>query len=158
MELFLTCGHYSADISETIAARPGLRVTLPTRGNRSPLCGRSAPGRVQAWVGADVLGACWEQGLGTYEALRGLAGAWLAMDGARTTAPLGGKRWASLQRILGQPVPSAACSPMALACPAAWWWTARIGRSSRWRERRVSGAPQSGPPPDAPPGLCLEKG
>ena len=52
----------------------------------------SAHRRFQEWVEADVFVALWEQGLGDYDALQGIAWEWLAMDGAITKAPLGGEK------------------------------------------------------------------
>ena len=61
--------------------------------NETQICSsRSAPRRFQAWVEADVCVALWEQGLVEYDALQGIAWEWLAMDGAMTTAPLGGEK------------------------------------------------------------------
>src|SRR5499426_2259182 len=54
----------------------------------------SAHRRCQEWGEADVFVALWEQSLVEYDALQGIDWAWLAMDGAMTKAPLGGKRWA----------------------------------------------------------------
>lgn len=57
------------------------------------ICSKSAAHRrFQAWTEADVFVALWEQGLGAYDALQGIDWAWLAMDGAMTTAPLGGEK------------------------------------------------------------------
>jgi transposase len=53
---------------------------------------RSAHRRCQEWAAAGVVLAFWEQGLAGYEALQGLDGAWRAMDGAMTKAPLGGEK------------------------------------------------------------------
>ncbi len=89
---------------------------------------RSAHRRCQAWVEADVFVALGAQGLVDYEALQGMDGEWLAMDGAMTTAPLwGGKGWASTPRTAARSAPNAASSPTAVACRSVWPWTARIG-------------------------------
>jgi transposase len=57
------------------------------------LCSSSAAHRrFQEWVEADVFVALWEQGLVAYDVLRGIDWAWLAMDGAITTASLGGEK------------------------------------------------------------------
>jgi putative transposase len=53
---------------------------------------RAAPRRVQEWTAAGVFLALWKSGLVAYEALTGIDGEWLAMDGAMTKAPLGGKK------------------------------------------------------------------
>src|SRR5262249_44758720 len=61
--------------------------------NETGICSSSAAHRrCQEWVEADVLVALWEQGLVEYDALQGIDWAWLAMDGAMTKAPLGGKK------------------------------------------------------------------
>ena len=59
--------------------------------NATGICSSSsAHRRFQEWAEADVFVALWEQGLVDYNALQGIAWAWLAMDGAMTKAPLGG--------------------------------------------------------------------
>jgi transposase len=68
--------------------------------NKTKLGSRSsAHRRCHAWVEADVFVALGEQGLGDYETLQGMDGAWLAMDGAwlamdgaRTKALHGGEK------------------------------------------------------------------
>ena len=61
--------------------------------NATGICSSSsAHRRFQEWVEADVFVALWEQGLEDYEALQGIDWEWLAMDGAMTKAPLGGKK------------------------------------------------------------------
>jgi len=59
--------------------------------NETGICSSSsAHRRFQEWSEADVFVALWEQGLVEYDALQGIDWEWLAMDGAMTTAPLGG--------------------------------------------------------------------
>src|SRR4029453_1889467 len=53
---------------------------------------RSAHRRFQEWTAAGVFLALWTNGLVEYEALKGIAWEWLAMDGAMTKAPLGGEK------------------------------------------------------------------
>jgi transposase len=48
--------------------------------------------RFQMWVKAGVFRRLWQEGVLEYGALKGLDWEWLAMDGAITKAPLGGKR------------------------------------------------------------------
>ena len=61
--------------------------------NETGICSSSsAHRRFQEWTEADVFVALWEQGLVEYDALQGIDWAWLAMDGAMTKAPLGGKK------------------------------------------------------------------
>jgi putative transposase len=52
---------------------------------------RSAHRRVQEWTAAGVFLALWTNGLVAYAALNGIDWEWLALDGAMTKAPLGGK-------------------------------------------------------------------
>jgi putative transposase len=61
--------------------------------NETGLCSRSsAHRRFQEWTAAGVFLAWWTNGLVEYEALQGIDWEWLAMDGAMTKAPLGGKK------------------------------------------------------------------
>jgi transposase len=56
------------------------------------LCASSAAHRrCQEWAAAGVFVQLWHGGLATYDALQGIDWEWLAMDGALTTAPLGGE-------------------------------------------------------------------
>ena len=56
------------------------------------LCSRSsAHRRFQEWTAAGVFLALWQNGLVAYDALKGIAWEWLALDGAMTKAPLGGE-------------------------------------------------------------------
>jgi putative transposase len=48
--------------------------------------------RFQEWRKAGVFQRMWEEGLGLYDELEGIDWEWLALDGAMTKAPLGGKR------------------------------------------------------------------
>lgn len=65
---------------------------LDATGLGAPQC---RPPPLPSGTEADVFVAFWQQGLVDSDALRGMDGEWLARDGARTTAPLGGKRGAS---------------------------------------------------------------
>ena len=104
--------------------------------NETQICSSSsAHRRFQEWVQADVFVALWEQGLVEYDALQEIDWEWLAMDGAMTKAPLGGKRWARTPRIAARSVPNAASSPTAVAYRSGWPWTARTGMISSWRAR-----------------------
>jgi len=51
----------------------------------------SAHRRFQEWLAAGVFAAFWREGLLAYDALRGIAWTWLALDGAMGKAPLGGE-------------------------------------------------------------------
>jgi transposase len=48
--------------------------------------------RFQEWRKAGVFQRMWEEGLELYDELEGIDWEWLALDGAMTKAPLGGKR------------------------------------------------------------------
>ena len=52
----------------------------------------SAHRRFQEWAAAGVFLELWKSGLAAYDALEGIDWEWLAMDGARTKAPLGGEK------------------------------------------------------------------
>ena len=59
--------------------------------HETKICSRSsAHRRFQAWVEAEVFVALGAQGFVEDDALQGIDWAWLALDGAMTTAPLGG--------------------------------------------------------------------
>src|SRR5919106_1481483 len=53
---------------------------------------RTVHDRFQAWQEAQVFERLWQEGLLRYDALKGLAWEWQAMDGAMTKAPLGGEQ------------------------------------------------------------------
>jgi len=48
--------------------------------------------RFQEWRKAGVFQQMWKEGLTLYDELEGIDWEWLALDGAMTKAPLGGKR------------------------------------------------------------------
>jgi transposase len=54
--------------------------------------GSSAHRRFQEWGEAGVFERLWQHGLLVYDELQGIDWSWLAMDGAITKAPLGGKK------------------------------------------------------------------
>jgi putative transposase len=59
--------------------------------NATGLCSNSsAHRRFREWTAAGVFRQLWARGLAVYDELAGLDWEWLAMDGAMTTAPLGG--------------------------------------------------------------------
>lgn len=61
--------------------------------NATGICSSStAHRRFQEWRAAGLFEQLWRIGLETYDETRGLDWSWLAMDGAMTKAPLGGKR------------------------------------------------------------------
>ncbi len=59
----------------------------------------SAHRRFLEWTEAGVFEKFWEKGLMKYDTLKGINWSWLAMDGAITKAPLGGKKnWSQSYR------------------------------------------------------------
>ena len=61
--------------------------------DQTELCAHStAHGRFQAWVEAGVFFNLWKAGVERFDDLCGIDWDWLAMDGAMTKAPLGGKK------------------------------------------------------------------
>jgi putative transposase len=61
--------------------------------DKTGLCsGSTAHLRFQAWMAAGVFLQFWEAGLAQYDEVRGIAWAWLSMNGAMTKAPLGGEK------------------------------------------------------------------
>ncbi|KIF81610.1 transposase [Noviherbaspirillum autotrophicum] len=52
----------------------------------------SAYRRFREWIDAGVFAKFWRLGLLEYDELQGIDWSWLAMDGALTKAPLGGKK------------------------------------------------------------------
>jgi putative transposase len=61
--------------------------------NATSICSSSsAHRRFQEWAAAGVFLELWTRGLGAYDVLQGIDWEWLAMDGAMTKAPLGGKK------------------------------------------------------------------
>src|SRR4029453_12224463 len=60
--------------------------------NATGICtSSSAHRRFQEWVAAGVYPRLWVVGVAEYDVWKGIDGAWLAMDGAMTKAPLGGE-------------------------------------------------------------------
>ena len=69
--------------------------------NATGLCSSSAAHRrFQEWAAAGVFLALWQHGLAEYDALQGIDWQWLAIDGARTKAPLGGENGGEVRELL----------------------------------------------------------
>jgi len=130
--------------------------------NATGICSSSsAHRRFQEWVAADAFVALWEQGLVDYEALQGIDWAWLAMDGAMTKAPLGGKRWARTPRIARgktgtkrSVLTDGRGVPLGLAVDGANRNDFKMARETI--ESIAAGRPDA--TPEAPQGLWLDKG
>jgi transposase len=129
--------------------------------NATGICSsRAAHRRLQEWVAAGVCHRLWAQGLAAYDDLPGLDWAWLALDGAMTTAPRGGgkpgpnptdrgKR-GTKRRLLTE----AAGVPIGLVVAGA-------NRNDCKRTRATLESrpiPRPTPTPAAPQGRCLDKG
>jgi transposase len=125
------------------------------------LCARSAAHRrVHAWVEADVFVALWEQGLVAYDPLPGGAWEWLAMDGAMTTAPLGGEKVGKNPTDRGKigtkrsVLTDGRGVPLGLAVDGAHRNDGTLTRETI--ERIAVDRPDA--TPDAPQGRCLDQG
>jgi putative transposase len=55
------------------------------------VCHSTAHDRFQTWVEAGVFLTLWNAGVECFDELRGIEWDWLALDGALTKAPLGGR-------------------------------------------------------------------
>ena len=129
--------------------------------NKTQICSSSsAHRRFQEWVEADVFVALWEQGLVEYDALQGIDWAWLAMDGAMTKAPLGGKKVGKNPTDRGKLGTKRSILtdghgvPVGLAVDGANRNDFKLARETI--ESLAVDRPDS--TPDAPQGMCLDKG
>jgi len=125
------------------------------------LCSRSsAHRRFQEWAAAGVCLAFWAQGLAVYEALQGMDWEGLAMDGAITNAPLGGKNVGKHPTDRGQigtkrrVFTDGGGVPLGLAVEGA------NRHDFKMVEETISRLPieRPTPTPEQPPGRCLDKG
>ena len=79
--------------------------------NATGICSSSsAHRRFREWTDAGVFERFWREGLARYDALEGIDGSWLSMDGAMTKSPLAGsKKRGRTRRIVANRASSAAC-------------------------------------------------
>ena len=78
--------------------------------DQTELCVHStAHDRFQSWVEAGVFLKLWKAGVERFDELYGIEWEWLAMDGALTKAPLGGKKPDPIPPIGASPASSAVC-------------------------------------------------
>ena len=139
-----------------------LRTRCPWGALEAPgICShRAAHRRLQEGTEADVLVALWEQGLVAYDALQGIAGEWLAMDGAMTQAPLGGKKGGKNPTARGKTgtkrrlLTDGGGVPIGLAVDGANRTDFKRARATM--ERIAVERPDV--TPEAPQGLCLDQG
>jgi len=129
--------------------------------NETGLCSRSAAQRrCQEGTTADVVLELWQRGLVAYEALQGIAWAWLARDGAMTQAPLGGKKVGQTPTDRGKSGPKRSVLtdgggvPSGLAVEGANRNAFKMARETM----RNSPIARPAPTPAQPQGMCLDKG
>ena len=129
--------------------------------NATGICSSSsAHRRFQEWVEADVFVALWEQGLVEYDALQGIDWAWLAMDGAMTKAPRGGKKVGKHPTGRGKSgtkrslLTDGRGVPIGLAVDGA---NRKDCKMTRETIEQIA-VERPAPTPDTPQGLCLDKG
>ena len=128
---------------------------------RDGICSSSsAHRRFQEWIEADVFVALWEQGLVDYDALQGIDWEWLAMDGAMTKAPLGGKKVGKNPTDRGKTgtkrsmLTDGRGVPIGLAVDGANRNDFKMARATI----ESIAVERPDPTPDTPQGLCLDKG
>jgi putative transposase len=121
---------------------------------------RTAYRRFQEWTAADVFLRRWTQGLVADAARQRIDGEWLALDGAMTKAPLGGKpvgKNPTARDTLGtkrRGLTAGGGGPVGLAVDGANCHDFQMARATI--ESLPMARPE--PPPDQPQGRCLDKG
>jgi transposase len=125
------------------------------------LCAHStAHDRYQAWGNAGVFLQLWQAGVSQCDALKGLDGDWLSMDGAITKAPLGGDATGPNPTDRGKSgvkrrvLTAGHGIPVGLAVDGANRHERKMVRQTI--EHLVGERPE--PTPEHPQGLCLDKG
>jgi putative transposase len=83
--------------------------------------------RFREWVDAGVFANFWRLGLVEYDGLKGIDWNWLALDGAITKAPLGGKKQGPARSTAPKAASSAACLLKQRVCRWQWKWLRPIG-------------------------------
>jgi transposase len=129
--------------------------------NATGICPSStAHDRLQEWQEAGVFLKFWKAGLQEYDELKGLDWSWQSMDGAMTKAPLGGEKTGpnptdrakdGVKRSL---LTEASGVPIGLAVDGA------NRNDFKMAQATLESIPvtRPEPTPDAPQGLCLDKG
>lgn len=120
----------------------------------------SAHRRFQEWVAAGVFARVWAAGLEEYDRLEGIDWQWLAMDGVMTKAPLGGESTGKNPTDRGK-----RGAKRSLLCDGAGVpLGVAIDGANRHDKKLVEATIDSipverpDPTPEAPQGLCLDKG
>jgi putative transposase len=118
----------------------------------------SAHRRFQEWTAAGVFLGVWKGGLVAYDALQGIDWEWLALDGAMTTAPLGGKKVGKNPTDRGTSgakrsvLTDGGGVPIGLAVEGANRNDFKMVRET------IESLPVKRPAPTMPQGMCLDKG
>ncbi|MGH8063760.1 MAG: IS5 family transposase [Candidatus Entotheonellia bacterium] len=129
--------------------------------NHPGICSSSAAHRrFQEWSAAGVFLKLWKSGLAAYEVLKGIDWEWLAMDGAMTKAPLGGKKVGKNPTERGKigikrsVLTDGGGVPIGLAVEGANRHDFKMARET------IESIPveRPEPAPNMPQGMCLDKG
>jgi hypothetical protein len=95
-----------------------------------------------------------------YEALQGMDGAWLALDGAMTTAPLGGKKVGKNPTDRGKSGPKRRLRPDGAGVPIGLAVDGANRNDFKMTRQAIESIAVERPDPtaEAPQGMCLDKG
>jgi putative transposase len=121
---------------------------------------RAAHRRFQEWTEAGVFLALWKSGLVAYAALTGIDWAGLAMDGARTTAPLGGKTVGTHPTERGKLGAKRSVLPEGGGVPIGRAVEGANRHAFKMMRETIESMPvkRPAPTPATPQGMCLDKG
>jgi putative transposase len=129
--------------------------------NATGICSSSsAHRRFQEWANAGVFARLWVRGLAEYDALKGIDWAWLSMDGAMTKAPLGGESTGRNPTDRGKRGVKRSLLVEGNGVPIG----VAIDGANRHDKKLVEAtidslaAERPDPTPEAPQGMCLDKG
>jgi putative transposase len=129
--------------------------------NATGICtSSSAHRRFQEWVAAGVFARLWVVGVAEYDVWKGIDGAWLAMDGAMTKAPLGGESTGQNPTDRGKRGVKRSLLVEGNGVPIG----VAIDGANRHDKKLVEAtidslaAERPDPTPEDPQGMCLDKG
>jgi putative transposase len=129
--------------------------------NATGICSSSsAHRRFQEWATAGVFVNLWAQGLGEYDALKGLDWSWPAMDGAMTKAPLGGEWTGENPTDRGKLGAKRSLLVEANGIPVGLTVEGANRHDKKLVEMTLESIPVARPEatPETPQGMCLDKG
>jgi putative transposase len=129
--------------------------------NATGICSSSSTHRrFQEGTAAGVFVTLWARGLQEYDALKGLDGSWLAMDGAMTKAPLGGERTGRNPTDRGKLGAKRSLLTEAAGVPVGLAIEGANRHDKKLAEATSESIPVERPEPteEAPQGMCLDKG